>query len=184
MSSAGAVIAATVRPQVGRHQLGDGDAGGGRVRDADPGERSFDVRRRRDHRGERHTTLAHELVGGERGIHRPDLLALGLRAIGGGRGVHESGQERHPVHRDDAADELGRRGGDPEGQEAAEAVPDEDRPVESVGLDVADDLVPHARQEGGADRRGPAETGERQHVQRVAILVALDRRVPDLSRGQ
>ena len=78
---------------------------------------------------------ADELVV-RRGEHLLAHAGAHLHRLVGGRGrIHHRGEERQPVDIDDAADRrIGL--GEPQRHHAAEAVPDDDRMVEVVRVDV------------------------------------------------
>ena len=63
-------------------------------------------------------------------------------------------------------------------QRSAQAVPDDDRPVEVLGANVSDQFGAHRRQQRLGDRRHAGEAGEREHVASEAILIPRDGGLP------
>ena len=110
----------------------------------------------------------------------PALDALSADAAA----IAQRRQERHAVNGNNAADLIRCGGSNPERQEAAKAVAYDDRLVEFLRAEVADKFVADAWKKRRPHRRRAAESGERQHVQGVTVLVTLDRRVPHFAGRQ
>ncbi len=70
---------------------------------------------------------------------------------------------------------------DIEGEKAAEAVADDDRVIELVLADVGGDGLASGLEKRTGNARHAGESGERNHVQLVVVLVTGDRAVPDFA---
>jgi hypothetical protein len=82
------------------------------------------------------------------------------------------------LNRHDGAHEVRSSGGDPEGEESAEAVADQDGVIESVIADVAYDAVADVLKPQAWHRRLGGEPGKSEHVHAVAVAVVAHSAIP------